>query len=228
MFLKVINFRRKEPREKVDLTRLLKYLFHIKPLPRSGATTDVKSEKSRLLGPPLLFHLVMTESARGEHIDDLAFDLSTQMHSYALEACVGRPLPNTWYTHIVMSFHTRDGVKLDAPQDRLKHRNPYLSRSMNAMRICIDLLKTFGCSMTQPALLVAHSDRRHIHVHAVVLLPVKGGSDWDILKHSRSFLYEWALINTKTFELTRPSKKVLDRNSDMKRLWEDLEALDRP
>lgn len=226
MFVKIINFRRIEPRKKTDLTRLLLYLFKVKDDPQKATLLNNQAVASRLLGPPLLLHLVMTHQAWGDHVEDLAHDLSSQMHRYALAACVNCDLPHTWYTHIVLSFHRLDGVKLEAPQDRLKHRNSYKSRSMNAMRICIDMLKALGCSLTQPMVLVAHADRRHIHVHAVVILPVKDGTQWDVLNFSRNFLYEIALINKKTFELTQPSKRMLARNVKIKKLWEDLVALD--
>lgn len=249
MFVKIINFSRKEPRVRRDLSRLLKYLL----LPKEDSSE--KPSKPRLLGPPELFHLATTKKPWGSSAEEAADDLSYQMLQYAREACQGKKFPHTWYVHIVLSFHPRDSSKLESPQDRLKHRNPYLSRTKNAMRISIDMLKTLGISFTQPIALVAHADRRHIHVHAVVILPLKGVIEWDagddaiqpwhqglgpeknltshltsdprhyLLNYSRLALYEWSLINTKVFELTPPSKRALNRNKQVKQLWEDLQAL---
>ncbi|MBV5347017.1 hypothetical protein JZU46_02205 [bacterium] len=248
MFVKVINFSRKYAQTRRDLNRLLKYLLQPKIYPEEIDT------KPRLLGPPLGLHLAMTLQPWGTTAEAAADDLSRQMVLYAKEASDGKPFPHTWYLHVVLSFHPRDAHHIDEPKDELQHKNPYKSRTNNVLRISIDILKTMGVSLTQPIFLVPHADRRHLHVHAVIVLPLKNFiEDWKdfatqpwhfglnskkaldkksslksdnyLLQFSREDLYEISIISTKAFELTPPSKRSLNRNKDIKRLWTDLDAL---
>jgi len=248
MFVKVINFARKSAQSRRDLNRLLKYLL----LPKLYA--HEVNNRPRLLGPPLGLHLAMSLPPWGDTAESAADDLSQQMLRYAKEACDGKPFPDTWYVHVVLSFHPRDAHNIDSPRDELAYKNAFRSRTNSVMRISLDILKTLGISLTQPIFLVPHADRQHLHVHAVIVLPLKNFvEDWRkgateswhlglsstklrpgksaladdhyLLQFSRKDLYEISIISTKTFELTPPSKRTLSRNKDIRQLWQDLENL---
>jgi hypothetical protein len=196
----------------------------------------------------------MSKAPWGPTAESAADDFSHQMLRYAKAASDGKPFPETWYVHFVLSFHPRDAHNIDNPRDELTSKNSFKSRTNNVMRISLDILKALGISLTQPIFLVPHADRQHLHVHAVIVLPLKDFvEDWRknaseswhfglssaksshgksaqandnyLLQFSRKDLYEISIISTKTFELTPPSKRTLSRNKDIKQLWQDLENL---
>jgi hypothetical protein len=137
----------------------------------------------------------------GPGIDETADDLTNQMVRYCQSARVGKHMPDPWYVHIMLSFSPKATPALMAPPD--KHAVPAKARSMtgNAIRLAFDALDFLGWGGTQPGVFVVHGDRRHIHVHAVIVLPVKDGDVWDVLRFSRRQVNEIAQICSDAFEL---------------------------
>lgn len=82
MLIKIINFARASdaPRPPAHLRRQLRYLF----TPQLSRDPDL----NRLLGPPLLDHLILTHGVFGTDIELAANDLANQFDFYAREAGV--------------------------------------------------------------------------------------------------------------------------------------------
>lgn len=218
MLIKVINFERKSPRRPADLRRLFRYLF----TPQLSAEPDL----NRLLGPPLLDHLVLTHGIWGDEIDLAADDLANQIDFYSreagvcqrecsgrlgctgLKACLGRRRPASWYTHIICSFAPIATTDLRTPSDG--HRTPrkWASSAANAIRITRDALDFLGWSGAQPGVFVVHGDRQHIHVHAVIATPVFGGDVWDIFNFSREEMFLVARRCTEAFDLSTETPQL--------------------
>lgn len=176
MFLKVLNFARESPRTRYDLQKRLEYMF-LPKVQKVSAEETVSSarsaEKERLAGSPKIFNLTLTTRPWGDTASDAAEDLSHQMLTYAKNACLGKHFPKVWFAHILISFHRYDGPKLTNPSGKLAANPAYRSKAKNAISVCIDLLKALGITFTQPVVLACHSDSTHLHVHALVILPVK-------------------------------------------------------
>lgn len=73
------------------------------------------------------------------------------------------------------------------------------SAAQNAYRIARDVLAFTGWTPNRPTLMVAHADRRHVHVHVVAVIPVLNDEDWDILRMSRRQLNEVAKLCAGAF-----------------------------
>lgn len=218
MLIKVINFERASPRRPADLRRLFRYLFS------PQLTSDPNS--NRLLGPPLLDHLVLATEIWGDEIDVAADDLANQMDFYVREAgvcqrecalrpgckglkhCMGRERPPDWYTHIICSFAPFAAGDLRSPADPHSSPRKHASSAANAIRITRDALDFLGWSGAQPGIFVVHGDREHIHVHAVIATPVFGGGVWDVFSFSRQRLFEIAEHCTEAFQLSTQTPKL--------------------
>ncbi|WP_418319035.1 hypothetical protein [Piscinibacter sakaiensis] len=193
MFIKIINFRRASPRLPRDLSRLFRYLFRPKP--------DAPDERDRMLGPPELHHLVLTSSPWGDEVPSAAQELAYQYLDYCKEATVDRLMPDPWYVHMIFSFASWASGDLRTPPDDNLSVPRFASSSGNAIRIAKDALDFLGWEDAQPSTFVVHADREHIHVHAVIAIPIYDGKDWDILRLSRGRLFEAAQICSDAFKL---------------------------
>ncbi|WP_422012755.1 relaxase/mobilization nuclease domain-containing protein [Roseateles sp.] len=211
MLLKIINFRRKQPRRRSDLRRLLRYLF--------TPHQSVAGAGARLLGAPQLHKLVLSAmpwSAAG--IRDAASQLTQQMDRYCRAARPGQPLPDVWYVHIIVSFPPGATGVLRVPVDPHEHITRWRSPAQNAYRITRDVLEFFGWTQNRPSLFVAHGDRRHVHVHVVAVLPVFNDEDWAVLRLSRRQLDEVAKICAEAFSIPLASRAAHKHHQK----WEDL------
>ncbi|RZI60505.1 MAG: hypothetical protein EOP14_00960 [Pseudomonas sp.] len=187
MLLKIINHRRKQPRTPNDLRRLIRYLF--------SPQRSRHKKNSRLLGPPQLYKLALSNMPWGSEIDEAASQLTRQMDRYCREVCAKRVIPDVWYVHIIVSFSPTATKVLKVPVDSHHNSNQHwASTAQNAYRIVRDALNFFGWTPNRPSVMVAHGDRQHIHVHTVALIPVLNDSDWSILKNSRRQLNEIAKL----------------------------------
>jgi hypothetical protein len=209
LLIKIVNFGRKEPRRPSDLRRLLRYLF----LPK----LSVNISADRLLGPPELHHLLLCVRPWNMEATDAAEDITDQFVRYCRESTSGRDMPDVWYVHFIFSFAPTTTPKLTFPSDTHLLPQRGASTSKNAIRIAKDALDAFGWSDTQPSIFVVHGDRAHVHVHAVIAIPVFGGTNWDVLKISRQQLHEYGQICAEAFSL--PTS--MNVNSHFRK-WEDL------
>lgn len=176
MILKVIQKRRSEPRKRRDLRRLLRYLFNP---PASDA-----DGQSRLVAPPKLHKLVLVSRPWGPGIRKAAEELTRQLDDRCRAACVGKPIPDHWFVHLVVAFAPAAKQALQSPPDKTsKYR--WGSLHKNACGIAGDLLNSVGWTADRPSIFVVHGDKSHIHVHVVALVPTRGGSDWTIGKMPR-------------------------------------------
>lgn len=207
MLIKVINFRRKNPRTANDLRRLIRYLLSPKMSRNQGKTP------ARLLGPPDLHHLLLNSLPWGPGINDAAADLTEQMIRYTRAARAGHDIPDVWYVHILVSFAPSSARDLRNPPD--PHRSPSrgASQTRNALRLTYDALDALGWPMRQPAIFVVHGDRRHIHVHGVLALVFPSGEVANALTTSRRVLNEVAEMCADAFglKLTRRARKAHER-----------------
>ncbi|MGJ7554650.1 relaxase/mobilization nuclease domain-containing protein [Variovorax sp. RB3P1] len=203
MLIKISNYRRKKPRRPSDLRRLIRYLFEPKP--------SVNIRDHRLLGPPELHHLLLTARPWGSEIGESADDLTHQFIQYCREASSPGPVPEVWYVHLIFSFSPASTPTLRSPTDC--HRSPAsgVSHSANAIRVATDALDFLGWSGTQPSLFVVHGDRKHVHVHAVIAIPVYGGTTWDVLRFSRRQLHEIAKLAAEAFDLPTRTRNASSR-----------------
>lgn len=201
MLIKIVNFRRVEPRKPRDLRRLIRYLLN----PKHSLTSYVTPP--RLLGPPVLRHLLLNSDPWGAGVDESADDITAQFVRYCRFACQGRPLPDVWYVQIILSFAPAATPNLKHPID--PHTSPpkKLSIAQSAIRIVEDALDALGLSKHQPVFLCAHGDRSHIHVHAIVATPFVVPIDWDILSLSRVHINEIAKACADTFQLALAKAK---------------------
>lgn len=195
MLIKIINFRRKDPRKARDLRRLIRYLLTPK-----ASRTKLKTPP-RLLGPPIFSHLVLSSEPWEPNIAAVATDVADQFVLYCRRACAGRKIPDAWYVHIIFSFAAAATADLIDPPDNHVSPRRHKSSASNAVRIAKDALDFMGAPNSQPAIFVVHGDRRHVHVHAVVALPFVGPEDWDLLRISRVQLNEIAKICAGAFQL---------------------------
>lgn len=203
MLIKIINFSRKSPRKPRDLRRLIRYLLTPKLSETSHRTPP------RLLGAPVLRHLLLNSEPWGVGVDESADDITNQFLRYCRFACEGRSIPDVWYVHIILSFAPAATPTLRRPTD--PHTSPpkKLSIAQSAVRIAEDALDALGWSKHQPAILCVHGDRSHIHVHAVVAIPfvvpvewdIQRDIQWDILRLSRVDINELAKACADTFQL---------------------------
>lgn len=200
MLIKIINFRRKEPRLPRDLRRLIRYL--LSPKLSAGANG------ARLLGPPELHHLLLSVRPWGTEISAAAEDITEQFVRYCREATVGQTMPEVWYVHMIFSFAPVASSDLKTPPDPHWHLPRWASQSANAIRIARDALDFLGWIDMQPAIFVVHGDRRHIHVHAVIAIPVFGDKPWNALRLSRRLLNETAKICADAFHLPITARSV--------------------
>jgi hypothetical protein len=155
----------------------------------------------------------------GDGVRQAANDLADQMFRHCREACAGKPMPHRSYVHIVISFAPAAKRVLAAPID--PHHVPPKAWSMagNALRVAFDALDYLGWEGEQPAVFVVHGDRRHVHVHAVIALPIKQGRTWDILRFSRKQIDEWAKITSDAFNLPLSSGKTARKHQQR---WETM------
>ena len=203
MLIKIINFSRKSPRLPRDLRRLIRYLL----TPKFSWTSH--RTPPRLLGAPVLRHLLLNSDPWGVGVDESADDITNQFLRYCRFACEGRSIPDVWYVHIILSFAPAATPTLRYPTD--PHISPpkRLSIAQSAVRIAEDALDALGWSKHQPAFLCVHGDRSHIHVHAVVAIPfvvpvewdIQRDIQWDILRLSRVDINELAKACADTFRL---------------------------
>jgi hypothetical protein len=195
MLIKIINFSRKSPRLPRDLRRLITYLL----TPKLSLTTH--RTPPRLLGPPVLKHLLLNSEPWGVGVEESADDITAQFLRYCRFACEGREFPSVWYVHIILSFAPAATQALRHPTD--SHTSPPKKHSMaqSAIRIAEDALDALGWSKHQPAILCVHGDRSHIHVHAVIATPFVVPIEWDILTLSRVHINELAKACSDTFLL---------------------------
>lgn len=193
MLIKIINYRRKTPRRPGDLRRLIRYLF----LPK----LSTNSSADRLLGPPELHNLLVSARPSGTEIGEAADDLTEQFVRYCRLATAGQDKPNVWYVHFIFSFAAATTPKLAFPPDTHVFPERCQSIAKNAIRIAKDALDPLGWGATQPSLFVAHGDRAHVHVHAVIAIPVFGGKNWDVMRFSRKHLNECAQVCAEVFGL---------------------------
>ncbi|MGJ7579819.1 hypothetical protein ACSFA3_06520 [Variovorax sp. RHLX14] len=91
-----------------------------------------------------------------------------------------------------------------------------MSHSTNAIRVAKDALDFLGWSDSQPSLFVVHGDRKHVHVHAVIAIPVYGGGTWDVLRFSRQQLHEIAKFATEAFDLPTRTRDASIRDKEKK------------
>jgi len=217
MLIKVINFRRKTPRRPGDLRRLFRYLFTPKLVADTG---------SRLLGPPQLDHLVATDKPWGDHADEVIADLVAQFDFYVresgvcqkicarpkvcggLKACIGRGRPRNWYVHLIVSFAATDTAALRNPPDPHHTPQKWQSVAANTIRIARDAFDFLGWDGVQPAIFVAHGDREHLHVHAVIATAVFPDGYWNAFNFPRQRLDEIAAICADAFSLPTKSLKL--------------------
>lgn len=195
MLIKIIQRRRKDPRRPADLRRLLRYLFTPK------LSRDPLPSPPRLLGPPFLHRLVTSALPWGPGVEKAAADLTEQMVNYSRNARIGLGRPETWFLHMIFSFSPKASPALRDPPDGHVVPARNRSQSANALRVVFDALDFLGWHPMQPGVFVCHGDRRHIHVHAVIVLPFEGGGLWDIMRMSRTQLWEIAQISTAAFDL---------------------------
>lgn len=234
MLIKIIRFKRKSPRRPTDLRRLFKYLFTPK--------TDADPASNRLLGPPQVDHLVLNHMPWGNDVEAAADDLANQFDFYVreagvcqkrcaglvgckgLKACVGRPRPPAWYAHVVFAFAPIASPEIRNPAD--DHQSPprNASSAANAIRIARDALDFLGWGGTQPAVFVAHGDRAHIHVHAVIATPVFGGDVWDVFRFSSRQLFDVAAACTSAFNLSTGTPMLEKYYEQWRRRAEKLET----
>ncbi|MDT7837482.1 relaxase/mobilization nuclease domain-containing protein [Aquabacterium sp. OR-4] len=186
MLLKIINHRRKQPRRRADLRRLFRYLF--------SPQHSMSGKDVRLLGPPQLYKLALTAMPWGDEVADAAAQLTLQMDRYCRAAKAGAQIPPVWYVHIVISFAPAAARMLREPQDPHRHVPQWASSAQNAYRLARDALDFFGWTPNRPTVMVAHGDKRHIHVHVVAVIPVLNDDDWNVLKNSRKQLHEVAML----------------------------------
>lgn len=213
MLIKIINFSRKSPRKPRDLRRLIRYLLTPKLSQTSHRTPP------RLLGPPVLRHLLLNSKPWGVGVDESADDITNQFVRYCRYACEGRAIPIVWYVHIILSFAPSATPTLRSPTD--PHTSPpkKLSIAQSAVRIAEDALDALGWSKHQPAFLCVHGDRSHIHVHAVIATPFVVPIEWDILKLSRVHINELAKFCADTFKLPlAKSSEVLKGKNNSKHM----------
>ncbi len=203
MLIKVINEKRKSPRSRRDLRRLLLYLFEPK--------SDTDSPDARLLGPPELHHLLTSYRPWGLETYLAAAELTLQFEEYCKQATVGRAMPDNWFAHVVFSFAPWTSENLRSPADNFKTPFRHLSQSKNAVRIAKDALDFLGWSSERPAIFVTHGDRHHIHVHGVFPVVGHNGPDWDINDHSKEndpLLFEAGKLCTEAFSLNLSTSKL--------------------
>jgi len=192
MLIKVIRFKRKTPRRTTQLRRLLKYLLTPKLIESTGG---------RLMGPPQFDHLVVTKTPWGDVLEHFVTDIVEQFDFYAREAgvcqkscakaslgckglgsCIGRDKPNDWYVHIIFSFSPEDKSALRSPPDPHNIPAKRASSTSNLIRIAKDALDFLGWDQVQPAVFVAHSDKEHPHVHAVIATALFPDGYWDVFQ----------------------------------------------
>lgn len=198
MLIKISNRRRLQPRGPADLRRLLRYLFK----PKMTWDSPDEHRPARHLGPPLLHRLITSDMPWGASADKAADDLTEQMVRYCQAARAGKPEIDPWYVHIIVSFSPKTTPDLAAPPDPHKVPRKANSIARNALRLTFDALDFLGWGQTQPGVFVVHGDRQHVHVHAVIVLPVKGGDFWDVMRFSRREINQIARICSDAFELT--------------------------
>jgi hypothetical protein len=175
---------------------------------------------ARLLGPPDLHHLLLTALPWESGVDLAAEDLTEQFVNYTREACAGREFPDVWYLHMVFAFAPQSSKDLRDPPDT--HQTPQrgASQTRNAYRLVYDALNAFGWPLKAPALFVAHGDRKHIHVHAVLALVFPSGEVGDALSTSRSQLAEIAEMCANAFDLNIPTRAQRAHERYLKSLFE--------
>lgn len=193
MLIKIINFRRVQPRLPRDLRRLIRYLL----TPKLSANLS----GDRLLGPPQLHHLLLSVLPKGTGISKAADDITAQFVRYCRTATIGKEMPAVWYVHIICSFAPVASPDLKTPPDTHRYPPQWKSQSKNALRISQDALDNLGWSDLQPGFFVVHGDRRHIHVHAVIAIPIFNSKPWNILRFSRMFIDEIAKTCANAFSL---------------------------
>lgn len=234
MFVKVIHFKRKKPRGKKDLRRLIDYLLSPKIDPNKGKFIKVEnndnseidySEHQRLLGPPKGRNILSLFPRPATEIEDYAHDICNQMFDYvkdkAVEHSVG--MPEDWYTHYILSFHPNDRSRFKkhgevAETDTLK------TPIKKLFFIADWYLTQLGLSEDHRVLYVAHGDRKHWHVHAIIALPnslieAKKG----LLHLSRQRLRQVAMACTDKFQLTKPSPKLIKKHEDLQKIHLDAQ-----
>lgn len=217
MLIKIVHKRRKAPRRPADLRRLLRYLFTPK------LSRDPLPSPPRLLGPPVLHRLVTSALPWGPGVEQAAADLTEQMVDYCRDARAGLDMPGTWYVHMIVSFSPKAAPALRNPPDGRPVPPSNRSQSANALRVVFDVLDCLGWHPLQPGVFVCHGDRRHIHVHAVIVRPVEGGGLWDIMRMSRKRLWEIAQIGTDAFGLPGAGRTAAQHQGR----WLDFEHPDK-
>lgn len=235
MFVKVVNFKRQTPRKKKDLARLIRYLLSPKSDPRFVKLDDFDiseiafSPNQRLLGPPLAKNLLLSIPPWGKTLALCAQDISQQIFDYALQTSVnhGKALPDNWYAHFILSFHPRDRTRIRRRAD-IPLNKDLRSCTQTLFHISLDFLDAMGLDTSQKVFLVAHADRKHWHVHAVIALPDSlQDPKFGMLKIDRHLIFEYAVICTTAFNLSRPRKRVVQKHHELKQLFEDLDRLEQ-
>lgn len=199
MLIKLIHRRAMEPKRPKDLRRLLNYLFTPK-LSRTPLPTP-----PRLLGPPIVENLIQQHLPWGASVDLAAADLTQQMVTFTRNALQGQPFPHLWYAHIVMSFAPGASDLLTQPID--DRPGKMRTQAGNAMRIGYDVLDAFGWTPTlRPGVHVVHGDRRHIHIHSVIVLPSPTGVIWDIYRVGRRQFIDYGEACRQGYGLPKTSR----------------------
>lgn len=184
MNLLIKHRKRDQPRGSAALRRQIRYLLSPK----------ASKVPARLLGPPYLCKLALSHTPWGDEINAAADQLTEQMLRYCRAARAGQSFPKDWFVHALVTFRPGATRVLKKPSDPHDYNPPWESAAQNAYRIARDALDYFGWTPNRPTLMVAHADRRHIHVHVIAAIPVLDDEDWDILKVSRRHLNEIAKI----------------------------------
>lgn len=210
MLLKIINHSRKQARRPSDLRRLLRYLL--------TPQASLEGPTSRLLGPPFLSKLALSHMPWGAEVNAAAEQLTRQMIRYCRAARVGQPMPDVWYVHAIVSFSPAASPVLKTPVDPHQHVPRWASTAQNSYRIARDVLDFTGWTLNRPTVMVAHADRRHIHVHVVAVIPVWNDEDWGILRMSRRQLNEVAKLCAGAYGIP-----VASQNTDPHHIrWQHL------
>jgi len=228
MLIKIIRFKRKTPRSTTHLRRLLKYLLSPKRIESTGG---------RLMGPPQFDHLAVTKTPWGDVLEQFVTEIVEQFDFYVREAgvcqrtcakaslscegvgrCIGRDKPTDWYVHIIFSFAPQDKDALRSPPDPHSIPAKWASSSSNLIRVARDALDFLGWDKVQPAVFVAHSDKDHPHVHAVISTAVFPDAYWDVFNFQRIQILEISNIASDAFHLT----KILLKPSSYHTKWECL------
>ena len=113
--------------------------------------------------------------------------------------CRGAAMPESWYAHMMFSFHPNTLAKFIHPPDHNHHIEKFSSVSSNAIRVVKDCLDFMGWGGTNPTVFVVHGDKAHPHVHVVTTTRVFGGGMWHSFDMTRNQLIDLAKFTKDMF-----------------------------